>query len=364
MTIGSVEGFRHSALLRGHRAAPVMLSLGAGLALAVVVSASLGALPVPLATTLEALWGGLRGRTQSFDAVHAILWNLRLPRVFMATLVGASLGCSGAAMQGLFRNPLADPYLLGVASGASFGATLGMALSGQLALAFAELPFVAGQGASQVPLFAFAGAVAAVLATLALTQARGGAKAPSILLGGIVVGSVLTSLTTYLMMRDADRLRAAFSWGLGNLAAASWPSVLGTVPYTAAGMLGLFVLARGLDALQLGEDTARTLGVDTRRVRLGVILGASLSTAAAVSFVGIIGFIGLAAPHIVRRLGLVTHRVLLPASALTGATLLVISDLGARTLIRPAELPVGIVTTLIGGPFFLWLLRRQGWKSC
>jgi cobalamin transport system permease protein len=361
MTVGSVEGFASTApVRRGRRATPILLSSGMLLVTAIVFSAGFGALPVSIGTTLEALWGGIRGQTSGFDAVHAILWNLRLPRVFMGALVGASLASSGAAMQGLFRNPLADPYLLGVASGASFGATLGMTFRGQLGLAFAELPFAPGHGDGLVPLFAFVGAVAAVLATLALTRARGGSKAPSILLAGIVVGSVLTSLTTYLMMRDVDRLRAAFSWGLGNLAASSWESVLRTAPYAAAGMGCLYTLARGLDALQLGEDTARTLGVDTRRVRVGVILAASLSTAAAVSFVGIIGFVGLAAPHIVRRLGAVTHRALLPASALAGGTLLVLSDLGARTLIRPAELPVGIVTTLIGGPFFLWLLRRQG----
>jgi iron complex transport system permease protein len=272
---------------------------------------------------------------------------------------GASLGSSGAAMQGLFRNPLAEPYLLGVASGASFGATVAMTFTGQLALAFAEVPFAPSQTANLVPMFAFMGAIGAVFATLALTQARSRSKTPSILLAGIVVGSVLTSLTTYLMMRDADRLRAVFSWALGNLAASSWTDVARAAPYAAAGMLCLFALARGLDALQLGDDTARTLGVDTQRVRVGVIVGASLSTAAAVSFVGIIGFVGLAAPHIMRRLGAVNHRALLPASGLAGATLLVLADLVARVLIRPAELPVGIVTTLVGGPFFLWLLRRQ-----
>jgi iron complex transport system permease protein len=337
----------------------ITLVAGALLVVAMIVSAGLGALPVTVWTTLEALWGGLRGQTAAFDSVHAIVWNLRLPRVFMAALVGASLGCSGAAMQGLFRNPLADPYLLGVASGASFGATLALAASGQLAQAFSDAPWTPGSGSSLLPLFAFLGAVGAVLITLALARAGAQTKASSILLAGIVVGSVLTSLTTYLMMRDADRLRAAFSWALGNLAASSWLGVGRAMPYAVFGMASLCALARGLDALQLGEDTARSLGVDTRRVRFGVIVGASLSTAAAVSFVGIIGFVGLAAPHIMRHLGLVRHRALLPGSALAGATLLVLADLGARVLVRPAELPVGIVTTLVGGPFFLWLLRRR-----
>ena len=359
MTSASAESLTGAAPRRIGRAAWVVLSSSAVLVAAMILSAGCGALPVSIRTTLEALWGGLRGQTQAFDAIHAIVWDLRLPRVFMAAVVGASLGCSGAAMQGLFRNPLADPYLLGVASGASFGATVAMTLSGQLALAFADVPFAPGRGANLVPAFAFVGALGAVLATLALAHRRRHTEASSILLAGIVVGSVLTSLTTYLMMRDADRLRAVFSWALGNLAASSWSDIVRAAPYAAGGLLCLSAFARGLDALQLGEDTVRTLGINTGGVRLGVIVGASLSTAAAVSFVGIIGFIGLAAPHIMRRVGIVTHRALLPASALAGATLLVLADLGARVLIRPAELPVGIVTTLVGGPFFLWLLRRQ-----
>jgi iron complex transport system permease protein len=355
----SLDQPARAATWRPSRPAWVASSCALLLLASMIVSAGSGALPVSTRTTLETLWGGLRGHADGFDTIHAIVWQLRLPRVCMAALVGASLGCSGAAMQGLFRNPLADPYLLGVASGASFGATVAMTLSGQLAVAFAEVPFTANHGAGVVPLFAFIGALAAVSATLLLTQRRRRASTPSILLGGIVVGSVLTSLTTYLMMRDADRLRAVFSWALGNLAASDWSNVGRAAPYAAVGMLGLCALARGLDALQLGDDTARTLGVDATRIRLGVIVGASLSTAAAVSFVGIIGFVGLAAPHLARRLGSVHHRLLLPTSALAGALLLVLADLGARVLIRPAELPVGVVTTVLGGPFFLWLLRRQ-----
>ena len=359
MTSASIDSLTSARARRTGRATWIALSIGVALVLSMLLSAGSGALSVSLRVTLESLWGGLRGQTQTFDTLHAIVWDLRLPRVVLGALVGASLGCSGAAMQGLFRNPLADPYLLGVASGASFGATLAMTLTGQLAVAFADVPFAPSSSETLVPILAFLGAIGAVFATLALTQSRRGAKLPSILLAGVVVGSVLTSLTTYLILRDADRLRAVFSWTLGNLSTASWPQVVRAAPYAAAGMLCLYAFARGLDALQLGEDTARTLGVDARRVRLGVIIGASLATAAAVSFVGIIGFVGLAAPHIVRRLGTVNHRSLLPTSALAGATLLVLSDLGARVLIRPGELPVGFVTTLLGGPFFLWLLRRQ-----
>jgi len=359
MTLASTDDFSRVLGRRRARAAVLLSGSSALLGVLMVVSACSGALPISLQITLEALWGGLSGQSARFDELHAIVWQLRLPRVLMAAIVGASLGSSGAAMQGLFRNPLADPYLLGVASGASFGATLAMTLAGKLAAAFAEAPFASGSFANLVPVFAFAGALSAVLGTLFLSQAGARAKPTSVLLAGVVVGSILTALTTYLMLRDADRLRAVFSWTLGNLSLSSWRDVERVLPYASVGFAGMYALARGLDALQLGEDTARTLGVRPRRVRSGVILAASLSTAAAVSFVGVIGFVGLSAPHIMRRLGVLGHRGLLPAAAVGGALLLVLADLGARVLVRPAELPVGIVTTLIGGPFFLWLLRRQ-----
>lgn len=329
------------------------------LAGAMVCSAASGAIPISPRATLDALCAGLGGHASDLQGAAAIVWNLRFPRVLMAALVGASLGSSGAAMQGLFRNPLADPYLLGVAGGATFGATLALSLGGRLSEAFSEAPFVPGGASALVPLFASLGAAGAVLATLVLARAGGRAKGASLVLAGVVIGSIMVSLTTCLMLRDADRLRAVFSWTLGNLALASWIDLGQALPYAAIGMGLLYALARGLDALQLGEDTATTLGVSARALRIGVIVGASLATAAAVAFVGMIGFVGLVAPHAMRRLGTPAHRVLLPASALCGAALLVLADLGARTLVRPAELPVGVVTTLAGGPFFLWLLWRE-----
>jgi iron complex transport system permease protein len=175
----------------------------------------------------------------------------------------------------------------------------------------------------------------------------------------VVVGSVLVSMTTFLMLHDADRLRAVISFAMGNLSLSSWRALALATPYAAAGIALLYALSRGLDALQLGEDTAKTLGANPRAIRFGVIAGASLATGAAVAFVGVIGFVGLVAPHVMRRLGAPHHRVLIPASALGGSTLLVIADLAARTIIRPAELPVGVLTTLVGGPFFLWLLWRE-----
>jgi iron complex transport system permease protein len=337
----------------------VIASTSALLLVGVSISVGSGALAIDAATTLAALGAGVSGRAAELSGAAAIVWGLRVPRVLMAALVGACLGGSGAAMQGLFRNPLADPYLLGIASGASLGATLALTVSGRLSAAFVDAPFVSAAPSSLVPVAAFLGAVGAVMLTLALARRRGPERTTALLLAGVVVGSVLISLTTYLMLHDADRLRAVISWTLGSLAWSSWPELRAIFPYAVLALGVLYAQARGLDALQLGEDTARTLTPRLGWIRVFVIAAASLATAAAVAFVGVIGFVGLVAPHVARRLGTPDHRTLVPASALAGAVLLVFADLAARTLTRPAELPVGVVTTLLGGPFFLWLLRRE-----
>lgn len=328
------------------------------LLLSMLVSASTGALAIPLATTWASVVKGIAGHGASLTGLEAVVWSLRVPRVLTGVVVGAALGASGSAMQGLFRNPLADPYLLGVASGASFGATLAWILLGRLSPAFAETPFALATSSNWVPICSFVGALVAVGTTLALAGFRTRSR-NSVLLAGIVVGAVLTSLSTYLLLRDADRVRAVFAWTLGNLSFADWNGLRSVAPYAMVGMTTLAVLGRSLDALQLGDDTARTLGVRVRGVRIGVIAGASLATAAAVAYVGCISFVGLVAPHIMRRLATPLHRPLLVTSLLGGAMLLVVSDLLARLMTRPAELPVGVVTTLLGGPFFLWLLRRE-----
>jgi iron complex transport system permease protein len=315
-----------------------------------VLSTGSGALLVDASTTLGAVRAGLGGRGGELTGLAAIVWTVRAPRALMAAVVGACLGGSGAATQGLFVNPLADPYLLGIASGASLGATIALTAGGRLAAAFAEQPFAGGAPAGLVPVAAFLGALGAVALTVEPT---------TLVLAGVVVGSVLISVTTYLMLRNADRMRAVLAWTLGSFSWSRWSDVRAVTPYAALGLGTLFVLARGLDALQLGEDTARTLTPRLGWVRIGVIAAASLAAAAAVAFVGVIGFVGLLAPHLMRRLGTPDHRTLLPASALAGAALLVLADLVARTVERPTELPVGVVTTLLGGPFFLWLLRRR-----
>ena len=336
-----------------------MILAAFGLLLAfVLLAVSNGTLEITPSQTWNAIQKGLSG--QSLEGLEAIVWNLRLPRVVFAILVGAALAASGVAMQGVFQNPLADPYLVGVASGAAFGATVAIFLTSSAAPAFAPALFSArAAGSGLVPIFAFFGAILAVSLTILLSgTARGSRNA--LILSGVVIGSMITAITTYIQLFDADRLRAVFSWTLGNLALAGWSEVLVVLPIALLGLGLLLLLAKPLDALQLGEDTAQTLGIRVLWLKIAVIVAASLMTAAAVSFAGIIGFVGLVAPHIMRRLCGAAHRPLIIASALAGSSLLLLSDLGARTLIRPQELPVGIVTTLLGGPFFLWLMRKGG----
>lgn len=314
-----------------------------------------GSVPVSWADVGAALGGGLRG--EPLEGAAAIVWQLRLPRVLMGLVAGAALGVSGAALQGIFRNPLADPYLMGAASGALFGATVAMMAGQALPAAFSGLA-KSGQFVYLVPAAAFVGALLAVMGAVALARTAGGRRTTDLVLAGVVVSSVLTAATTYLMMRDADRVRAVFSWSLGNLATAGWPQLRMTLPGAAAGSLLLLFAGRPLNAVQLGEDVAASLGLPIEPLKLAVVAAASLVTASVVSQVGIIGFAGLVVPHIVRRLVGGDYRRLLPGSALGGGLLLVLADLGARVAARPTELPVGVVTTLLGGPFFLYLLKR------
>ncbi len=332
----------------------------AGAALVLLASMALGAcvgaVPLPVEAVASALGKGLAGGGDRLEGPELIAWTVRLPRVVTGAVVGASLGASGVATQAVFRNPLADPYLLGSASGAAFGATLAMTagapLGGQLDA------FVAPAGGSAVPACAFAGSLSAVLLTAALARSARRARGEALLLAGVVVGGLLTALTTYLMLRDGERLRAVLAWTLGSLALAGWARVGAALPYAALGVGALWALGRRLDALQLGDETAHTLGLKVAHVRWAAIAAASLATGASVAAVGVVGFVGLVAPHAMRRLGPPTHRTLVASSALAGASLLVLADLGARTLARPAELPVGLVLTAVGTPFFLWAMRR------
>ncbi|MGQ9511506.1 MAG: FecCD family ABC transporter permease [Thermaceae bacterium] len=316
--------------------------------LALILGVGVGAVYIPPGEVLRVLLG---------LSENPVLTELRLPRVLGGALVGGALALSGAAFQGLFRNPLADPYLMGSASGAALGVTLYAVLVGGLSPGFAQHAVF-----THLPLSAtlagFLGAVFAVGLTLLL--AGGTARTHDLILAGVVVGSVLTGLTTYLMMQDADRVRAVFAYTLGNLAFVGWPGVKAMAVFLLLSF-PLLLLGRVLNALLLGEEVARTLGLPLEALELLIIAFASLLTAASVAQAGVIGFVGLITPHLLRRLVGEDYRFLLPASFLGGAGFLVLADLLARTLTRPAELPVGVVTTLLGGPFFLYLMwRRRG----
>lgn len=280
---------------------------------------------------------------------ETILFQLRLPRVVLAGLVGAALAVSGAAYQGVFRNPLADPYLIGVASGAGLGATI--------ALVMPFGTFLAGAGL--VPMLAFAGALIAAASAYRLARVGQTVATTTLLLAGVAISYLASSLTSLLMIMSGEQLRVVFSWLLGGFALAGWQQVLTLLPYLAVGVGTVFVHARLLNVLQLDEEQAQQLGVDVQRVKLLVLGGASLMTAAAVSMTGLIGFVGLVVPHVARLLVGPDYRALLPACLAYGALALILADLVARTLLAPAELPVGIITAFCGAPFFLYLLRER-----
>jgi len=300
--------------------------------LALITSIALGPAAVPLA-----------------DLLHSdIVWNLRVPRALLAFLVGGSLGVAGAGLQALVRNPLADPFLLGLSGGAGLGAVLAIALhlSGPWAL----------------PVAAFVGALAALglVYRLGLVGGTGGALDPRILLlGGVAIGAFAAAVTTAIVsLADAAELRNAFLWLWGGLSGASWDTVLIVALYAPVPLVVLFAASRPLDLLALGEESAGYLGADVERVKRRVYLAASLLTAVAVAMSGVIGFVGLVVPHIARLTWGHRHRVLLPAAFLGGGALLAIADTLARTVVAPRELPVGVVTALIGVPVFAMLLRR------
>ena len=280
----------------------------------------------------------------------AIVWQLRLPRVILAGLVGATLAAAGAAYQGVFRNPLADPYLLGVAAGAGLGATVGI---------------VSASAASPVvPAAAFAGAVLAAALAYALGGVAGGGRAgTTLILGGVAVAAFFTAVQTFVQQRHADTVREVYSWILGRLSTVGWTEVALLAPYAVVSVVVLLLHRRLLDVLAVGEEEAATLGVNAARVRLLVVVAATLGTAGAVAVGGLIGFVGLVVPHAVRLLTGTSYRVILPLSVLGGAAFLMLADLGARSILSPAELPIGVITAFVGGPFFAIVLRssRQGW---
>jgi iron complex transport system permease protein len=278
-----------------------------------------------------------------------IVWELRLPRVVLALLVGSMLAGAGASYQGVFRNPLADPYLLGAAAGAGLAVTLLLVVA----------PGVSGGGLNPLPIAAFAGSLCAVLLSYVLGRASGGRSAATLLLAGVAVASFLTAVQTYVQQQNVETIRQVYSWILGRLTTAGWSEVVLVLPYFVVTTAILLAHRRVLDVLAVGDTEASTLGVPTARTRLVIIATASLATAAAVSVSGLIGFVGIIVPHTVRLLAGSSYRVILPLSLFFGAAFLAFADLAARTIAAPSEIPIGVVTAFVGAPFFILVLRRS-----
>ena len=323
--------FLVGALLVGVLVGPIDLGLGR-------VLASVGArLHVP-------------GVSSSLSPVdESILWDIRMPRVVLAALVGGMLALSGATYQGVFRNPLADPYLLGVAAGAGLGATL----------AIAYLP-EGLRGQEALPLAAFLGGSVAVVLTYSVGRSAGrGRDAATLVLAGVTVAAFFTALQTFVQQQNADTLQQVYTWILGSIPSSGWSDVVLVLPYVLVASALILAHRRVVDVLSLGDDEAASLGVDVRRVRLVLVVAATVGTAAAVAVCGLIGFVGIIVPHAIRLLSKTGYRALLPLSLVVGAGFLVLADVIARTALAPAEIPLGIVTAFFGAPFFALVLRTS-----
>lgn len=331
----------------------VRLAVGIAIALLVALfAATRGSVAIPLPTVVEILLSRLPWMESSATwpaAWETIIWQIRLPRVVMAGLVGATLALAGATYQGVLRNPLADPYLLGVAGGAGLGATI--AIVSPLHASFYAI--------STLPLMAFGGALAAAGVAYALARVGRTVPTTTLILAGVAIGAMTSAATSFLMMAGREDVRVIFSWLLGGFSTSNWTQMTLLVPYILPAALVILLHGRLLNVMQLDEEQAQQLGIDVERVKLLLIGAASLATAAAVSVSGLIGFVGLIAPHATRILWGPDYRHLLPMAMVLGSVFLILTDLLARTVIAPAEMPVGIVTAFCGAPFFLYLLRQR-----
>ena len=334
---------------RARSAAPIIVA-GLSLCLAGILALTVGKAPLPPALPIDLLLArfGVSPPAPMSSTAETILLQIRLPRIALAGLVGAALAVAGATYQGVFRNPLADPYLLGVASGASLGAVAAFVL---------PIPRDLSRGGA-VQILAFVGAGAAVVAVYLLARVGGSVPTTTLLLAGIAVSAAASAATAYLMYIRGDQLLVIYSWLLGGFNAASWQEVRLITPMVLLSS-GVMVLGgRIMNSLQFGEEQAAALGISVERWKLLLIGAATLATAAAVSVAGLIGFVGLVVPHITRLLIGPDYRRLVPTAALLGAAFLITADTVARAA-GPSEIPVGVITAAVGAPFFLLLLRRQ-----
>ena len=328
-----------------HLSPIVWVACVAALVMTVIVCVAVGSVAIPVTDVVDVIASHLPWAQPIPNSPNAtIIWELRLPRVLLAMLAGSMLATAGCAYQGTFRNPLADPYLLGVSAGAGLGATIAIVSRH-------------GHTSFFVPFFSFTFALGAVAVTYALGHStQGGRSSATLLLSGVAVASLLTSIQTLIQQRNADKIREVYSWVLGRLGGASWDDLRLTAPYIVGCLIVLYQFRRVLDVFSIGDDEAATLGLPVAKTRAIIIVAASLGTAAAVSVTGLIGFVGIVVPHVIRLRAGSSYRKLVPLSILLGGIFLMLSDLTSRTLLAPQEIPIGVVTALIGAPFFLYIL--------
>jgi len=315
------------------------------------VSIALGAIFIHPETTAKILLGGLVDVPFPKDwpnAFEVILLSIRVPHTILVLMTGAALACSGAAYQGLFRNPLSDPYLIGVASGAGLGAVIMMSIRWPENLL----------GFFLIPSGAFIGAICTVLLVYQLARVNGIVPLTTLILAGVAIGSLASAITSFIMLQDDGQVHRAISFMLGGSPIAGWGPVIASIPFMVLGMVALTLSGHTLNVLQFGEEEARQMGLNVDRAKIIVIIIASLTTAAAVSFSGVIGFVGLIVPHVVRIIWGPDYRKLILISIFLGGSTLLVADMLARTIMAPATIPVGIITAIIGSPFFLWILRQ------
>jgi iron complex transport system permease protein len=329
-----------------------IIGMAAAACLVAAFATTIGSVNIPFFTTCRILLSRLTPVHITPDwpgVLETIILEIRLPRVIMAGLVGAALSVAGATYQGLFRNPLADPYLIGVAQGASLGAVIGFLLPVDWQ----------GAGFGIIPMLAFTGAVGSV--TIVYLLARVGKTLPvtTLILAGVALGALWGSIVSYLILNSGEKIHGIVFWMMGSFSLSDWSEVAVVTPYILVGTAVILLYSRSLNVMQLDEEQAQQLGINVERVKLVLLAASTLITAAAVSFVGTIGFVGIIVPHAVRIIWGPDHRFLLPLSVLAGAAFLILADLGARTVMAPVEIPIGVITAICGVPFFLYLLRRR-----
>jgi iron complex transport system permease protein len=348
-------------LIRGSRRRLWFLVLGIALLVALKLAGIASILVGPSGQSpgaafkalIDGMLGWFTGSPVPTDSLHTIVMDIRLPRVLLGALVGACLGLAGAIMQALFQNPMADPYIIGVSGGAGLGAVVAMSFGVSLELA----------GLSAVPLLAFGGALGVTLLVYALSQRGGRVQTATLLLTGVAIGSLVSSVTAFVMLSRDELAPGVLSWLLGSLSGRGWVHVWSLLPQFLVAGAGAMIMARPLNVLLLGDEAAGHLGLEVQRSKRWLLALASLLAAGAVAVSGVIGFVGLLVPHISRLVVGPDHRVLLPVSALSGALLVLLADIVARTALAPTELPIGIVTSLLGCPFFLYLLYAHGHRE-